>query len=91
MKYLKFFGLVTRFQIALFVVLIIYYSFAGLPDVNPSSPIYLYYWPLVFFNSGPGHGGEGFVGPIVLLGYSILALAIYSIVNILRYFLTRKY
>ena len=91
MRYLKFFGLVTAGQLVLFAVMVTYYLYSGLPNLHFSSPAFLYYWPLNYGSWGHANPLIFLIGPILLLGYSLLALVVYVLVDIIRNFVTRKY
>lgn len=91
MKYVKFFLEVTAVQVAILAVMAVYYGFAGFPHLNPSSPLYLYLWPITVSAGGGGHGGELFIVPIVALCYSVAATVVYSVVEFARSRFIRKY
>jgi hypothetical protein len=88
---LKFFGLVTAGQFVLITIMAIYYWNAGLPHLNPSSPAYLYWWPVNYGEWGHASFFIFFVGPVVLFAYSIVATLAYALGDSIRTLLTRKY
>ena len=86
----KFFLLFTIGQAILLAIMFAYYSFAGEPNLNPSSPAFLYWWPIYVW--GWGHATPTFfVGPFVAIAYSIIATIVHFFARLFHRLLTQKY
>lgn len=90
-RYIKFLGVFTAVQLLLFAITSAYYLYEGLPQLYPSSPAYLYWWPLNHGNWGHASPFIFLVGPFMLIVYSIVATIGYVLVSTVRWIFTQKY